>query len=109
MPLTWLNQSWVAKKNQSWVAKKGKRLKKWTEASRGLSEKLVLSKIIAEKGLSEREFQGFKSNRQRNVVPVIFSNDSWTEFSYIIIIIIIIIIIVIILIIIIIIIIILHL
>jgi len=48
-----------------------------------LSEKLELSKIIAKKGLSERVFQGFKPNRQRNVVPIIFSNDSWIEFSYI--------------------------
>ena len=41
---------------------------------------------MAKKESSERVFQGFKSNRQRNVVPIIFSNDSWTEFSCIIII-----------------------
>ena len=52
-------------------------------SKQGLSGKLVLSKIIAKKGLSERVFRGFKPNRQRNVVPIIFSNDSWTEFSYI--------------------------
>ena len=38
---------------------------------------------MAKKGLSERVFRGFKPYRQRNVVPIIFSNDSWTEFSYI--------------------------
>ena len=38
---------------------------------------------IAKKGLSERVFRGFKPNRQRNVDPIIFSNDSWTGFSYI--------------------------
>ena len=52
-------------------------------SKRGFIRKLVLSKIIAKKGLSERVFRGFKPNRQRNVVPIIFSNDSWTEFSYI--------------------------
>ena len=48
-------------------------------SKRGFIRKLKLSKIIAKKGLSER----FKPNRQRNVVPIIFSNDSGTEFSYI--------------------------
>ena len=33
--------------------------------------------------VSERVFRGFKPNRQRKVVPITFSNDSWTEFSYI--------------------------
>lgn len=33
--------------------------------------------------MSERVFRGFKRNRQRNIVPVIFSNDSWTEFPYV--------------------------
>ena len=28
-------------------------------------------------------FQGFKPNRQRNAVLIIFSNDGGTEFSYI--------------------------
>ena len=50
---------------------------------RGFIRKLVLSKIIAKKELSERVFRGFKPNRQRNVVPIIFSNNSWTKFSYI--------------------------
>ena len=51
-------------------------------SKQGLSGKPVLSKIIAKKGLSGRVFWGFKSNRQGNVVPMIFSNNSWTEFSY---------------------------
>ena len=40
-------------------------------SKQGLSGKLVLSKIIAKKGLSERVFRGFKPNRQRSVVPII--------------------------------------
>ena len=46
-------------------------------SKRGFIRKLVLSKIIAKKGLSDRVFRGFKPNRQWNVVPIIFSNDSW--------------------------------
>ena len=53
------------------------------KSKRGFIRKLVLNKIIAKKGLSERVFRGFKPKRQRNVVPIIFSNDSWTEFAYI--------------------------
>ena len=51
------------------------------KSKRGFIRKLVLSKIIAKKGLSERMFRGFKPKRQKNVVLIIFYNDSWTEFS----------------------------